>query len=214
MTRHERLALGLDDLIAVRWTSGEAGRTERRNATELHPSIGLFVLLLLLCGACGGHGPVHTAPDESLPHISWALRTGGEFGDGEFVCGSAKPAAVCLLTASTDKERTLVMLHVYFHAAAAQTNYIGAWRAPFFRGWTPTDYRDVSGMVRPGGEPYDFSVSGIVTDKPGTSSFSLRLDAAQEGVPNGHRITLDIPVTVISSASATPERNRGHARPQ
>lgn len=93
------------------------------------------------------------------------------------------------------------MLHVYFHPAAKQTNYIGAWRAPFFRGWTPTDYRDVSGMVQPGGEPYDFSVSGTVTDKPGTYSFSVRLDAAQEGVPNGNRITLDIPVMVTAPAS-------------
>ena len=45
------------------------------------------------------------------------------------------------------------------------------------------------------------SISGIVTDKPGTYSFSVRLDAAQEGVPNGSRITLDIPVAVAPPAS-------------
>lgn len=146
--------------------------------------------------ACGGQRTIHTEPDDSRPHISWEIRTGGEFGDAQFVCGSDKPATSCLLPASTDKERTLVMLHVYFHAAAAQTNYVGVWRAPFFRGWAPSDSRDVSGMVRPGGDPYDFSISGIVTDKAGTYSFDIRLDAAQEGVPSGNRITLDIPVTV------------------
>ena len=41
------------------------------------------------------------------------------------------------------------------------------------------------------------SVSGIVTDKPGSYSFSVLLDGAQEGVATGHRIVLDIPVTVV-----------------
>ncbi len=56
-------------------------------------------------------------------------------------------------------------------------------------------------MVQPGGEPYDFSVSGTVTDKPGTYSFNVRLDAAQEGILNGNRITVDIPVMVTAPAS-------------
>ena len=155
-----------------------------------------LLLPLLFAAACGGRAPVHTAPDESRPHITWEIRTGGEFGDAEFVCGSAKPAR-CTLTASTNEGRTYVMLHLYLHAAAAQANYVGTWRAPFLQGWTAKDYRDVSGTVRPGEEAYDVSVSGIATDKPGDYSFSALLDGAQEGAATGDRIVLDIPVTVV-----------------
>ena len=156
-----------------------------------------LLLPLLFSAACGGYAPVHTTPDESRPHITWEIRTGGEFGDDEFVCGSAKPAARCTLTANTNEGRKFVMLHLYLHAATAQTNYVGTWRAPFLQGWTAKDYRDVSGTVRPGDDEYDVSVSGIVTDKPGSYSFSVLLDGAQEGVATGHRIVLDIPVTVV-----------------
>lgn len=162
------------------------------------------LLLLLLLGAsaaCGGHAPVHTAPDESRPHITWEIRTGGEFGDARFVCGSAKPAATCSLAAGTPERRTEVMLHLYLHAAAAQTNYVGTWRAPFLQRWTAKDYRDVSGSVRPGDEAYDLSVRGIVSGQPGNYSFSVLLDAAQEGVATGSRIVLNIPVTVTAPAS-------------
>jgi hypothetical protein len=156
--------------------------------------------LLILCAACGGPpGTIHVAPDESRPHITWEIRTGGEFGDGQFVCGSAKPAAACTLAASTDQRRSLVILHLFLHAAARQTNYVGAWRAPFLQGWTAKDYRDVSGTVSPGGEPYDVSVSCNVTDVPGKYAFSVLLDGAQEGVPDSNRIAVEIPVTVNSN---------------
>ena len=78
--------------------------------------------------------PIHTSPDESRPHSTWEIRSGGEFGDGQFVCGSAKPTAPCRLTASTPERPTLVTLHLYLHPTALQTNYVGAWRAPFLRG--------------------------------------------------------------------------------
>ena len=69
----------------------------------------------------------------------------------------------------------------------------------------------MSGTVRPGDDEYDVSVSGIVTDKPGSYSFNVLLDGAQEGVPTGHRIVLDIPVAVsaISAAAVRPSRNHG-----
>ena len=62
-----------------------------------------LLLPLLFSAACGGNAPVHTTPDQSRPHITWEIRTGGEFGDDEFVCGSAKPAARCTLTANTNE---------------------------------------------------------------------------------------------------------------
>lgn len=140
--------------------------------------------------------PVHTSPDESRPQITWEIRSGGEFGDAQLVCGAAKPTAPCRLTASATERPSFVTLHLYLHGTAVQTNYVGAWRAPFLQGWTERDYRDVSGSVQPGADPYHVSVSGIVTDKPGTYSFSVLLDGAQEGIPTGNRLVLNIPVTV------------------
>lgn len=175
-------------------------RDQRRGTTQGKSAKGLL-FLLLVCSACGGHAPAHTAPDESRPHISWEIRSGGDFGDAQFVCGSAKPTSTCTLTASSGERRTLVTLHLYLHPAAVQTNYVGAWRAAFLQGWTAQDYREVSGTVRPGDDPYNVSVSGIVTDKPGKYSFSVLLDAAQEGLPGGNRITLDIPVVVTPTGT-------------
>lgn len=157
-----------------------------------------FVLVTaLLSAACGGsRGTVHTAPDESRPHITWEISVGGEFGDAKVVCGSVKPGAACILPASAPSRRTLSTLRLHLHAAERQTNYIGAWRAPFLQGWTPRDYRDVSGTVKPGEDPFAVNVSGLVTNTPGRYTFSLLLDGAQEGVPAGNRIVLDVPVEV------------------
>ena len=160
-----------------------------------------LVYLLLVCGACGGARPsVHTAPDESRPHITWEIRTGGEFGEAQLVCGSERPAAACGLTATGEGRPTPVILRLYLHPTPIQTNYVGAWRAPFLQGWTARDYRDVSGSVPAGGDPYVVSVSGLVTDKPGSYSFNVLLDGAREGVPTGTRITLDIPVVVAGGS--------------
>ena len=155
-----------------------------------------MVVLAVLGAACGSRPTVHTAPDESRPHITWEISVGGEFGDANVVCGSAKPGALCMLPASAPSRRTLSTLRLHLHAAERQTNYIGAWRAPFLQGWTPKDYRDVSGTVKPGEEPFSVNVSGLVTNTPGKYTFSVLLDGAQEGVPFGNRIVLDVPVEV------------------
>ena len=153
-----------------------------------------LLLVLLLCSACAGRGVVHTAPDESQPHISWEIRTGGESGEERLVCGSAQQSTACTL-----QPRATVLLRLYLHAAARQTNYLGAWRAPFLQGWTERNYREVSGTVQPGADPFRVTVNGIVTDKPGRYGFNVLLDGAQEGIPAGHRVALDIPVTVTGA---------------
>lgn len=150
----------------------------------------------LLGVACGSRGTIHTAPDESRPHITWEISVGGEFGDATVICGSVKPTAPCILPANTPSRPTLSSLRLYLHAAERQTNYIGAWRAPFLQGWTAKDYRDVSGTVKPGDDPFVVNVSGLVIDTPGRYSFSVLLDGALEGVPAGNRIVLDVPVEV------------------
>jgi hypothetical protein len=161
----------------------------------------IVIIGALLSAACGSRGTVHTAPDESRPHITWDISIGGEFGEGTVVCGSTKPGVACVLPASTPSRPTLSALRLYLHAAARQTNYVGAWRAPFLQGWTASDYRDVSGTVQPGADPFVVNVNGNVTSKPGRYTFSVLLDGAQEGVPAGNRIVLDVPVEVRAAGS-------------
>ena len=160
----------------------------------------VVIVAALLANGCGGTGVVHHAPDESQPHISWEIRTGGPDGDDQTVCRSSEPAPSCTLTAGS-----MVILRLLFHPAERQTNYLGAWRAPFLEGWTEKDYRDVAGSVQPGESPYRKSVNGVVTDQPGRYGFNVLLDAAQEGIPAGHRIVVDVPV-VVSAADATDRR--------
>ena len=162
---------------------------------------GLVLSVVGVMGGCGGSKVIHTAPDESRPHITWEIRTGGEYGDADLVCGSAKPGQACVLPSGASARPATVMLRLYLHAAAVQTNYLGVWRAPFLEGWTPKDYREVSGAIRPGDRPVGASVSGRITDKPGTYAFNVLLDAAQEGAPMGQRIVLDIPVTVRATGN-------------
>ena len=156
----------------------------------------------LLSAACGSRATVHTAPDESRPHITWEISIGGEFGEGTVVCGSTKPGVACVLPASTSSRTTMSALRLYLHAAEQRTNYIGAWRAPFLQGWTPSNYRDVSGTVAAGADPFVVNVNGNVTNKPGRYTFSVLLDGAQEGVPAGNRIVLDVPVEVRAAGSS------------
>ena len=161
--------------------------------------LSVVIVAALLANGCGGTGVVHTAPDESQPHISWEIRTGGPDGDDRTVCRSSDAAPACTLPAGAT-----VLLRVLFHPAEHQTNYLGAWRAPFLQGWTEKDYRDVAGSVQPGESPYRKSVNGVVTDKPGRYGFNVLLDAAQEGIPAGHRIVVDVPVVVSAAAVQAP----------
>ena len=154
------------------------------------------IVAALLANGCGGTGAVNTAPDASQPRISWEVRTGGADGDDRTVCRSTDAAPSCTLSPGAT-----VMLRLLFHPAERQTNYLGAWRAPFLQGWTEKDYRDVVGTVQPGEAPFRKAVNGIVTDKPGTYGFNVLLDAAQEGIPAGHRIVVNAPVVVTATGA-------------
>ena len=68
-------------------------------------------MLLPLVG-CAGHGPVHVAPDESRPHLTWEIRAGGQDGDGEPICGASQRAKPCVLRASTEKNPSLATVRL------------------------------------------------------------------------------------------------------
>ena len=153
-----------------------------------------MIVAALLANGCGGTGVIHTAPDESQPHISWEIRTAAPDGDDRAVCRSSDAAPACTLPGGA-----MVMLRVLFHPAERQTNYLGAWRAPFLQGWTEKDYRDVTGTHYNREKPRIASPSmGSSPPKPGRYGFNVLLDAAQEGIPAGHRIVVDVPVLVTA----------------
>ena len=155
----------------------------------------LCLLVLPLVG-CASHGVAHVAPDESRPHISWEIRTGGGDGDADFVCGSSQPSKPCVLSASTEQSRALVTVHLFVHAAEQPTSYLGFMRAPFLEGEVDRKLAEVSTTVTPGSRPVGTTVSGRVTSKPGAYSLTISVDATQPSAPSPMRISHEVPVVV------------------
>lgn len=137
----------------------------------------LLFALPLLAAACAGHGVPHVAPDESQPHVTWEVRTGGYTGDRSFVCGSSDPSKQCTLTAGAGPRGTAVTVRLFLHAANTQTNYLGVMKTPFVDG--SASVREISLTVPRGSRPVSSFLSGKVIDKPGTYSLNIALDATQ-----------------------------------
>ena len=156
----------------------------------------LWCVLVPVSGACAAHGVTHTAPDESQPHVSWEIRTGGTTGDDDLVCASSEPSPTCVLTASTKETPTLTTVHLFLHAAAQPTTYKGVMRVPFIVGSDQKAGAAVSASVDPGSKPEGTTVSGLVTSKLGRYALTISLDATQPGTGKPQRIAQEIPVTV------------------
>ena len=158
-------------------------------------AIALSLLVLVLMG-CAEHGrAVHVAPDESKPHVGWEIRTGGQEGERELACGSAKSSAPCELSATLPDRPSVVTVHLYLHAAAEMTSYLGVLSVPFLEGQRPAD-PEVSITVPPGSQPVGVTISGAVISKPGSYRLGIRLDASQGSAGASSRIVEDIPVTL------------------
>lgn len=151
---------------------------------------------LCIATACGGHRVAHIAPDESRPHITWEIRTGGDTGDDDFVCGSSQPARECVLAASTSDRRSLVTVHLYLHAAKRPTTYLGVTQVPFIESSERLKDREVSAAVPPDSQPVGSTLSGRVTSKAGRYTFRIMLDAVQEAVATSQRLVEEAVVLV------------------
>jgi hypothetical protein len=147
-------------------------------------------------GGCATRGAAHVAVDESRPHISWEIGTGGDTGDADFVCGSAQPGRPCVLAASAPGTRTMSTIRLFVHAAAQPTSYLGFMRAPFFQGELDRKLGEVNATVEPDSRPVGSTVIGQVTSKPGTYTFIISVDATQYGDPNPVRIAEAVPVVL------------------
>lgn len=154
------------------------------------------MMCLPLMSACAGHTVAHVAPDESRPHMTWEIRSGGGVGDDRFVCGSSKPSQDCVLTASTAARPELATVHLYLHAARRQTSYLGVVDMPFIQGFGSLEAREVSATVPPDSQPVGSTVNGRVTSKPGGYTFRVSLDAMQAGASTSQHIEEQVPVSV------------------
>ena len=145
----------------------------------------------------------HIAPDEARPHITWEIRSGGETGDRDLVCGSTSGSRPCLLAASAPEAPEPVVVRVYLHAAAQQTSYLGVVAAPFVAAASPGG-REINVTVPTGSQPVASTLLGRVTGNPGAYSFSVRLDAVQGSRGSPARISEEVPVTVNPRAGTSP----------
>jgi hypothetical protein len=112
------------------------------------------------------------------------------------VCRSDEGRSTCVLSASTDRVRSLATVHLLLHPAAQPTNYLGFMRVPFIEGTDQQQGSDVSGTVRPGSRPVHATVAGFVTSKPGLYTFSVSVDAMQPGETEAQHFGQQVPVTV------------------
>jgi hypothetical protein len=158
-----------------------------------------WAMLPVLTSACGGHRVEHVAPDESQPHITWELRRDR---DRASVCGSAEPGRACELIASTPEQPSSVAVHLFLHAAARQTSYLGIMRTPFLEKASAVRDREVSITVPRGSRPVSVSLSARVSSIPGTYTFAILLDATDTGDAASTRISQEIPVRVAAAAAA------------
>jgi hypothetical protein len=157
--------------------------------------LSLYVVWLV-SGACATHGVKHTATNEARPHISWEIRAGGDEGNKVVVCRSGDGRSTCVLTASTDRNRSLVTVHLSLYPAARPTNYLGFMRVPFIEGADQQQGSDVSGTVRSDSRPVRATVAGFVTSTPGLYTFSVSVDAMQPAMTEAQHISQQVPVTV------------------
>ena len=155
----------------------------------------LCILLGAATAGCAGagHRISHTATDESMPHISWDLRSGRE-GEERPVCDSTQAAPTCVLQASTEQRRSTVTVHLHLHGASGAVNYVGVVRMPFLgaEGLSP----EFSLTVPRGSQPVGRTTIGLVTPKPGKFAMEIGIDAFSEANRVPTAIRQRVPVIV------------------
>ena len=171
----------------------------------MSPNAGKTLLIAATLAAACGHRVPHVAPDESRPHITWEIRTGGDVRDEEFVCGSKQPSRPCVLTASTADNRSLATVRLYLHAAKETTNYLGTMHVPFMEG-TGLEEKEVSATVPPGSQPVGRTLNGRVTSNTGNYTFRILLVGTQPGAPTSQRLEEQAAVTVKGAQTAPAMR--------
>jgi hypothetical protein len=99
-------------------------------------------------------------------------------------------------------------IHLFVHAAAQTTGYLGFVQAPFFGVDVDRKLGEINATVEPGSRPVGVTVVGRVTPKPGSYSLTILVDATQAGMANPLRISEQIPVTVREGSAQVSDAGR------
>ena len=113
-------------------------------------------------------GPVGT------PRVGWVIMMGDRDNpDREFVCYSDSPGD-CVMPPSRPNDPVFTDVHLYYHPTATETKYTGTIQIGFFN--SPHELRP-NVTVMPDRGAANQSVTGIVSDKPGTNALTIAVDA-------------------------------------
>lgn len=110
----------------------------------------------------------------------------------EFACQS-DPRSDCVLPASGAQNQVFSDVYVYYHGAG--TKYVGSVRIGFFEGPPSGHEMKTDITVKPKESIANQSVTGIVTNTPGTYTMSFRL-AATTSTGASEPVTAEVPVVV------------------
>lgn len=149
------------------------------------------VLIVIAPGCARIPKPVGGPKDS--PHVGWVIMSGdADNSDRDFVCQS-NPRSECVLPVDRPDARVLSHVHLYYHAAAAETKYTGSILLGFFS--SAHEIRP-NLIVKPGDSPGNQSVSSFVSSKPGSYTMTVAVVAAS--VPSGttQEIREQVPVIV------------------
>ena len=156
--------------------------------------LGLPLPAIILSAGCakGIQTPTADATSGNAPRISWVFMHGDRGNpDRDYMCQS-DARDECVVPASRDNAPVFSDVHVYYHAAAAETNYSGTIRIGFFRSGATTNAQSTVRQRQKAGTQ---SVTGIVTSMPGRYQVTIDVTAtAKDGITQP--IRLEVPVTV------------------
>jgi hypothetical protein len=138
--------------------------------------------------------PVGLAP--GTPHVSWVIMAGDRDNpDRDFVCQS-DPRNDCVVSVSRPGAQVFSDVHVYYHGAGTETKYMGSVQIGFFRG--PDESRNIrTNMTVQKTDPIaNQSVTGIVTETPGSYAVVFSLVATLADTGKNQPINAQVPIVV------------------
>ena len=152
-----------------------------------------MALLVGACG-CGAHSAPSIVGDPQSPNVGWVIMHGHTGNPNEEFGCQSNPRSDCVVHASRSGSQTLSEVHLYFHPTQVDTTYSGVVRIGFFSAGEAGPGLQIQTTVKPG-DMGNYSVVGIVTDKPGQYMLTVDIRAAMSDGAE-QQIKEQIPVTV------------------
>ena len=144
---------------------------------------------------CAHRMPAATGGPPGSPRVGWVIMAGDrDTPDQDFVCQS-NPRSECVLPHSRPDNQVFSHLHFYFHPASTDMRYGGSIRLGFFTNSSYELKPDLT--VEAGDEAGNHSVVGIVTDRPGTYTMAVAVEAVgTNGIGGVHQIRENVQIVV------------------